>query len=146
MGGDPGAAEAAAEVLKSRYPGLQVAGTYCPPYGFDQDEPENRRAVEAVRSAEPDILFVGLGSPKQELWIARHMEELAIPVSIGVGISFSFTAGQVRRAPKWMRRVGLEWLHRLFSEPRRLWKRYLLRGPRFAPLVAREWIRTKRSR
>lgn len=144
MGGDPGAAEAAADVLRARYPNLIVAGTNCPPYGFEKDAAEDRRTVEAVKAARPDILFVGLGSPKQELWIARHLQEMAVPVSIGVGISFSFIAGQVKRAPRWMRRASLEWLHRLCCEPRRLWKRYLIRGPKFAPLVLREWIQSRR--
>ena len=135
LGGDPGAAEAARMVLQRRFPRLQVAGTYCPPLGFERSPQERRRAVEAVQAASPDILFVGLGSPKQEYWIAAHMRKYGPAVGIGVGISFSFVAGHVKRAPKWMQRLGLEWLHRLYMEPRRLWKRYLITGWSFLPII-----------
>jgi N-acetylglucosaminyldiphosphoundecaprenol N-acetyl-beta-D-mannosaminyltransferase len=135
FGGDPGAAEGARDVLQQRYPGLRVVGTCYPPYGFETDPTENRKSIEAIWAARPDILFVGLGSPKQERWIAAHMHEYGPAVSIGVGISFSFVAGHVRRAPRWMRRAGLEWLHRLWMEPRRLWKRYLVRGWAFLPVL-----------
>jgi len=140
LGGDPGAAERARDVLVRRCPGLQVAGTYCPPYGFEKQPEEDAKAVAAVREARPDLLFVALGSPKQERWIAAHMDEMQVPVSIGVGISLSFVAGDIRRAPVWIQRMGLEWLHRLCSEPRRLWRRYILRCPAFFPLVAREMV------
>jgi N-acetylglucosaminyldiphosphoundecaprenol N-acetyl-beta-D-mannosaminyltransferase len=146
LGGDPGAAEEARRILEQQHPGLQVVGTHCPPYGFETSPTLDREAVDAVRSAKPDILFVGLGSPKQEKWIAAHIHECQATVSIGVGVSFSFVAGQVKRAPVWMQRVGLEWLHRCYSEPARLWKRYLLRGPAFLPLVVREFWRTRHGR
>lgn len=138
LGGAPGAAEEARRILECRHAALQVVGTHCPPFGFERDQEADRQAVEAVRAARPDILFVGLGSPKQERWIAAHIRECDVPVSIGVGISFSFVAGHVRRAPRWLQRLGLEWAHRLCCEPRRLWRRYLIRGPAFLPLVARE--------
>lgn len=137
FGGDPGAAEAARDVLQQRFPTLRVVGTYCPPYGFENDIVENRKAIETIGAARPDILFVGLGSPKQERWIRAHMHEYGPTVNIGVGISFSFVAGHVRRAPRWMQRAGLEWFHRLCMEPRRLWKRYLLAGWSFLPVAAR---------
>ncbi len=141
LGGDPGAAEGAAKVLKERYPDLQIAGTYCPPHGFERSFEENWRAVEAVRVARPDVVFVGLGSPKQENWIASFKDYYGAPVSIGIGISFSFVAGHVKRAPVWMQRAGFEWLHRLVSEPRRLCGRYMVRGLGFLPLIARElWM------
>lgn len=142
LGGDAGAADRARDVLVRRYPGLQVVGTYCPPYGFESSPQENAKAISAVREAHPDILFVGLGSPKQERWIAAHMDEYQVPVSIGVGISFSFVAGDVKRAPRWVQRAGLEWLHRLYCEPHRLWRRYILRGPSFFPIVIREMAAT----
>ncbi len=124
LGGDPGTAERAAETLQARHPALRVQ-TYCPPFGFEKDAIESSRAVDAVRQAAPDILFVGLGSPKQEKWIAEHGAACGVKVSIGVGISFSFISGDVPRAPRWMQRGGLEWVHRLGREPGRLWKRYL---------------------
>jgi N-acetylglucosaminyldiphosphoundecaprenol N-acetyl-beta-D-mannosaminyltransferase len=145
LGGDPGVAEEARALLEAAMPGLRVVGTHCPPVGFEQDPVETRLAVERVRAAAPQIVFVGLGSPKQERWIARHRYEYGPAVSIGVGISFSFVAGRVARAPRWMQRVGLEWLHRLSREPRRLWRRYLVRDPAFLGIVARQW-RTMRGR
>lgn len=140
FGGDPGAAEAARDVLRRRFPTLRIVGTYYPSYGFEADAVENRRALDAIRAARPDILFVGLGSPKQERWIARHMTEYGPTVSIGVGISFSFVAGHVKRAPRWMQRLGLEWVHRLCTEPRRLWRRYLVKGWLFLPVILRHLL------
>lgn len=141
LGGDPGTAAAAAEVMRQRHPALQVAGTYCPDYGFERDPDQCRAAVEVVRRAAPDILFVGLGSPKQEQWIADHRHEFGARLSIGVGISFSFACGQVTRAPRWMQRMGLEWLHRLAQEPRRLARRYLIDDA----LFVRMYIEERRS-
>jgi N-acetylglucosaminyldiphosphoundecaprenol N-acetyl-beta-D-mannosaminyltransferase len=138
LGGRPGAAARAAELLAARHPGFTVAGTYAPPFGFDRDPAEDARAVEAVRAAQPDVLFVGLGAPRQEKWIHRHLPALGVPVSIGVGVSFEFVSGDVRRAPRWMQRAGLEWTWRLAMEPRKLWRRYLVEDTRFLRLVARE--------
>jgi N-acetylglucosaminyldiphosphoundecaprenol N-acetyl-beta-D-mannosaminyltransferase len=138
MGGEPGVADEARRVLSARYPGLQVVGTHCPPMGFERDPAANAAAVAAVRAARPDIVFVGLGSPKQERWIVAHQAEYGPAVSLGVGISFSFVTGHVRRAPRWMQRCGLEWFHRLCMEPRRLWRRYLVNGWGFLPLVLRD--------
>lgn len=141
LGGRPGAAEGAARVLEARYPGLRIAGTHCPPMGFERDAVEGPRAIAAVRAAEPHVLFVGLGAPKQEFWMYENRERLGVPVSIGVGVSFEFVAGMVPRAPKWMRKTGLEWAYRLGREPRRLWKRYLVTNPRFVGLVLRQYSR-----
>ena len=123
LGGAPGTAERAAAVLRARHPALKVAGTFCPEYGFEKDPAASRRVVDAVAAARPDILFVGLGSPKQEKWIVANQAACGSRLSVGVGVSFSFVAGDVTRAPQWMRRVGLEWAHRLVQEPRRLWRR-----------------------
>lgn len=145
LGGSPGAAQAAADVLKRRFRDLNVVGVHCPPFGFEYDAGLRLAAVEAVRAVRPDIVFVGLGSPKQERWIVDNMYEYGPSVSIGVGISFSFTAGLVKRAPPWMRRGGLEWLHRLCQEPRRLWKRYLVGGLQFAPILLRHLLTPGRT-
>lgn len=131
LGGDPGTAEAAAAELCARYPGLEVAGSRCPPIGFERDPAQLDQLREALRAARPDLVFVALGSPKQELLIERLRAELPAAWWIGVGISFSFVAGRVQRAPRWVQRIGLEWLHRLLQEPRRLARRYLLDGPPF---------------
>jgi len=140
FGGAPGAAEGARAVLTQRFPDLRVVGTHCPPMGFEQDPKSNEQAIRRIRQARPDILFVGLGSPKQELWIARQKHRCEVPVLIGVGISFGFVCGQVKRAPLWVQRAGLEWLHRMVQEPGRLWRRYLLRGPWFVPLIAAQML------
>lgn len=138
LGGQPGVADAAARVLTERHPGLVVAGTHCPRMGFERDPAAEAAALAAVRAAGAELVFVGLGSPKQERWIAAHQGQYGPAVSLGVGISFSFVAGHVRRAPLWMRRAGLEWLHRLLMEPRRLWRRYLVNGWGFLPVVVGE--------
>lgn len=138
LGGKPGSASKAADILKNKHPALQIVGVYSPPFGFENDEAENRRIAGMIRSAGPDILFVGLGAPKQEKWIYRHYKELGVPVSIGVGGTFEFVAGVVRRAPLWMQKSGLEWLWRLAMEPKRLWRRYLVEDMEFFWLVLKQ--------
>ena len=132
LGGAPGTAEAAAQVLGRRLPRLQIAGTYCPPVGFDQNEANVTQLARMLSAAKPDIVYVALGSPKQELLIGRLRHELQGAWWLGVGISFSYLCGDVTRAPHWMQRLGIEWLHRLAQEPRRLTKRYLVHGCPFA--------------
>lgn len=141
LGGRPGAAEEAARVLRRQYPGLEVAGTLCPPFGFENDPAEAERVAQAVRAAAPDVLFVALGAPKQEVWLQDNLPSLGVPVGVGVGAAFDFVSGQVRRAPRWMRRAGLEWLFRVIVEPRRLWKRYAVYNTRFIALVFRQRLR-----
>jgi N-acetylglucosaminyldiphosphoundecaprenol N-acetyl-beta-D-mannosaminyltransferase len=129
-GGAPGVAERLAGRLQERFPGLVVTGTWSPPFG----EPtlvEERATIERINSANPDIVWVGLSTPKQERWMATHVGRLSAPVLIGVGAAFDFHAGLKRQAPRWMQRSGLEWLFRLGTEPRRLWRRYLSNNPRF---------------
>jgi N-acetylglucosaminyldiphosphoundecaprenol N-acetyl-beta-D-mannosaminyltransferase len=132
LGGAPGACEAAEARLRSVYPGARFAGTYCPPVGFERDEQEVERIRAVLASARPDIVYVALGFPKQERLIAYLRGELPSTWFLGVGYSLSFIAGHSSRAPTWMSRVGLEWLHRLSKEPRRLAKRYLVDDIPFA--------------
>lgn len=148
LGGNPGTADAAADALRSRNPGLSVVGTACPPIGFERDEALTARLRETLRAARPDLVFVALGSPKQELLIEQLRADLPRAWWIGVGISFSFVAGQVRRAPRWLQRIGMEWLHRLLQEPRRLARRYLLDGPPFLArlFVGAAWQRVRGPR
>ncbi len=145
MGAMPGVGAKAAEVLTARYPGLEVVGTYSPSFGFEKNEAECREIVQKIRAAAPDVLFVGLGSPKQEKWMDRFKEELGVPVTVGVGISFDYVAGTVKRAPLWMQRSGLEWLFRLMIEPKRLWRRYLVRDPIFIWLIMRQKCSKKKT-
>lgn len=124
LGGRPIAAEKAIEEIRKKHPAINITGSYCPPYGFEKDKEENKRIIEMIKKARPDILFIGLGAPKQEKWIYRNMKDYSVPVSIGVGVTFEFIAGMVKRAPVWMQKNGLEWLWRLIQEPTRLWRRY----------------------
>ncbi len=138
LGGRSGAAERSAQVLRGRYPGLRIVGVYSPPFGFENEREQNLRIIEMIRQANPDILFVGLGAPKQEKWIYKHRDEYRVPVSIGIGVSFEFISGMVKRAPVWMQKVGLEWLWRLIIEPKRLWKRYLIDDMQFLGLILKQ--------
>ncbi|MFK7960968.1 MAG: WecB/TagA/CpsF family glycosyltransferase [Phycisphaerales bacterium] len=132
LGGDPGSADAAAEELQRRFPGLRVAGTLCPPMGFERDEAFMADMRRQLAESGADIVYVALGSPKQEQLAAAVRDCLPNAWWIGVGISFSFVAGTIRRAPNWMQRSGLEWVHRMAQEPRRLAGRYLRDGVPYA--------------
>jgi N-acetylglucosaminyldiphosphoundecaprenol N-acetyl-beta-D-mannosaminyltransferase len=125
LGAAPGVAEEAALRMKDLYPGLQIAGTYSPPFG-ELTPQENERIVEQIRAARPTFLFVALGAPRQDQWIRAHLGQLGVPVSMGVGCVLDLLAGNVNRAPQWMQRAGLEWAYRLGQEPGRLWRRYIL--------------------
>jgi N-acetylglucosaminyldiphosphoundecaprenol N-acetyl-beta-D-mannosaminyltransferase len=132
LGGEPGVADRAAHELCALAPGLDVAGTYCPAHGFEDDPDQLAEINRVLRAANPDIVLVALGFPKQDRLIQALRGVLPGASFVGVGITLSFVAGDVARAPMWMRRAGVEWLHRLVSEPRRLWKRYLVHGLPFA--------------
>lgn len=145
LGAAEGVAEEAGRRLLERFPALSIAGWYSPPYGFESMEEENEKIVAMIREAKPDILLVGLGAPKQEKWIYRHYREYGVPVSIGVGATFDFLAGKVKRAPAWMQRAGLEWVWRLMQEPGRLWRRYLVQDTKFLRLMLAEWRKARKS-
>lgn len=144
LGGAEGAAEGAARVLTQRHPKLKLAGYHVPPFGFEKDAVQSQQAIDAVRNAKPDILFVGLGSPKQENWIVANRDRCGAKLSIGVGITFSFVAGHIARAPRWMQKSGFEWVHRMIQEPGRLCKRYLIDDMPFVWLVLRQFFRGHR--
>lgn len=126
LGAAEGVAKKAAENLQKRFIGLKVVGTYSPPFGFEKDEEEINKIIENITRVKPDILIVGLGAPKQELFMYHFRNELNVPVSLGLGASLDFEAGNIKRAPKWMSNHGLEWLFRIFQDPKRLIKRYLV--------------------
>jgi N-acetylglucosaminyldiphosphoundecaprenol N-acetyl-beta-D-mannosaminyltransferase len=140
LGGRPGSAELAAAALKADYPTLKCS-TYCPPLGFEQSADGLKRTAGAIIDARPNILFVALGAPKQEFWIYEHGLQLSVPVCIGVGGSFEIVGGIVPRAPLWTQNIGCEWLYRLWREPRRMWRRYLIGNLEFAAIVLRQRIR-----
>jgi N-acetylglucosaminyldiphosphoundecaprenol N-acetyl-beta-D-mannosaminyltransferase len=130
-GGAPGVSEMLAEKLSERHPGLRVAGTHCPPFRT-LTSLERQQTADLIKSTSPDIVWVGLGCPKQEQWMLENAALLDGIVLIGIGAAFDFETGIVKRAPGWMQSSGLEWFYRLISEPRRLWRRYLVAIPRFA--------------
>ena len=132
LGGNPGAAADAAAVLSARHPTLRVAGVLCPEFGFEADPARVVSIVAQVAEARPDIVYVALGSPKQEHLIRDLRPVLPSAWFLGIGISFSFVSGEVARAPRWMQRLGLEWFHRLVNDPRRLFARYIVQGLPFA--------------
>jgi N-acetylglucosaminyldiphosphoundecaprenol N-acetyl-beta-D-mannosaminyltransferase len=134
-GGAPGVADLLVRRLKARYPDLAVAGTHSPPYR-PADAEEDRNVLDAINAAAPDIVWVGLGTPKQDYWVSRHRGRLKAPVLIAIGAAFDFHAGLMPQAPRWMQRSGLEWLFRLLHEPRRLAFRYLVYNPLFVFKVA----------
>ena len=132
LGGAPGVAEKCAAVLVDRFPSLRITGTACPPFGFEKNEQQIAALREAVEKNPADIIFVALSFPKGEHLIERIRSAAPDSWWIGVGISFSFVAGDVKKAPRWMQVTGLEWLHRMVQEPRRLARRYLIDGIPFA--------------
>ncbi|MEV2270945.1 WecB/TagA/CpsF family glycosyltransferase [Nonomuraea africana] len=143
LGGERGVAEAAGRVLTARYPGLKVAGSHSPPFGFDTTEDGMRETVDRVVAAAPDLVLVGLGFPKQEHTIAALRRRLPHAWYLGCGAGIPMAAGQFSRAPERLQRIGGEWLHRLWLEPGRLARRYLVEDLPFAlqVLTAAAWLR-----
>ena len=139
LGARPGVAERAAAKIESIYRGVRVVGTYSPPFGFENDPAESAKILELVAAAEPQVLIVGLGAPKQELWVHQHCSELSARVVLCIGATIDFLAEEARRAPVWMRAIGLEWTYRIMLEPRRLAGRYWRDGWAFLPLLWKEW-------
>lgn len=128
LGGDEGIAEKAKAVLETKYKGLRVAGTHCPPFGFENSDEEMNTIFKSLEDAMPDIVLVALGCPKQERLIDKLRTRFPSTWFLGIGISLSFVTGDVQRAPAWCRKLGLEWAHRLLQEPKRLAHRYLVIG------------------
>lgn len=137
LGGGEGVAQKAAENLAAKYPGLVITA-HTPSFGFDYKPEECERIVARINEFQPHFLFLGVGTPRQERWIARYQDEYCPCVSIGVGGSLDFEAGRIRRAPVLLRKTGLEWLYRLVKEPKRLYRRYLIEDRRFFTLFLRE--------
>jgi N-acetylglucosaminyldiphosphoundecaprenol N-acetyl-beta-D-mannosaminyltransferase len=144
FGGAPGLPEKLSETLRAKHPALQVAGTFSPPFrpvSPDEDE----EILDMINCSAPDILWVGLSTPKQERWMHKHRDRLNVPVVVGVGAAFDINSGTKKQAPSWMREHGLEWFFRLLQEPRRLWRRYILYGSEFLFFAALElFFRRKR--
>lgn len=139
LGAPPGVAERAAVNIGAQWgPKVQVVGIYSPPMGFEHDAVECRRIIDRVNAVAPDLLVLGLGAPKQELWVHRHQAELKVGVALCVGATIDFLAGNKRRAPQWMRTLAVEWVYRMLQEPRRMIRRYAHDMLMFPLLLARE--------
>ena len=137
LGGGEGVAQNAADNLSTKYPGLAIAAIG-PSFGFDNKPEECEQIIARINEFQPHLLFLGVGAPRQERWIAKYQESYCPCVSIGVGGSLDFEAGRIKRAPILLRKIGLEWLYRLSMEPKRLYRRYLIEDPQFFALLLRE--------
>ena len=143
-GGEPGVAELLKEKLETRFPGLQIVGTYTPPFR-DLTSEEEKEIIGQVRTARPHILWVGLSTPKQERFMARYIDRLEVPLLVGVGAAFDYHTGRINDCSDWIKRAGMQWMHRLIQDPRRLWKRYLRNNPAFIWKIALQFLKFKRS-
>ncbi|MDZ4695540.1 MAG: WecB/TagA/CpsF family glycosyltransferase [Deltaproteobacteria bacterium] len=146
LGAPPGVAEQAALQNQSRYPRAICVGTLAPELGFENDEAQCDSIVKTINAAEPALLIIGLGAPKQELWIAQHHHKLSANVAICAGATIEFMAGKTSRAPQWMQNAGLEWVHRMSLQPKRLMARYARDAAALPGLVWQDWRRKKRAK
>ena len=146
LGAAPGVAATAAERIEATWGAVTVVGHYSPPLGFEHDDRENGCILEQLQAHRPDLLVLGLGAPKQERWIHRFYQQIPAHAAICAGATIDFLAGHKARAPRWIQRCRLEWLHRLLREPRRLARRYARDAWVFPQLVMREWLRAARPR
>lgn len=144
LGGKPGSAEETANRLRADFPDLTISGIDCPPFGFERDSNSLASVLQNLIDAKPQIVFVALGAPKQEFLMDRCLRELGVPVVMAVGGTFEMLASRVRRAPNWIRSIGMEWFFRLMQEPRRLWKRYTIVNAQFLFICARYVIKSAR--
>lgn len=144
-GGNVGIAERLGQRLIERVPGLNIVGTYTPPFRpLNPDEEEELRAL--IKATRPDVIWVGLSTPKQERFMSRYIGDLEVPLMVGVGAAFDILCGIKKDAPSWMKKSGLQWLHRLFQEPRRLAGRYLINNPKFLFLISLQFLQLRSFR
>jgi len=145
LGAGPGVADEAKRILEAQNPGLQIVGVYSPPMGFERDEAENSKIISMIRASQADIIFIGLGAPKQELWIHKNQHRFDRGLFLGVGAAIDFIANRVRRAPVWMQKSGTEWIYRLYQEPGRLAKRYA-KDTYVLWIILRQYVRDRRAK
>jgi len=138
-GGKPGVADKLAEVLTKKFHGLQIVGTYTPPFR-KLNATEEEELAARFKILQPDVVWVGLSTPKQEIFMAEYIDKLDTKLMVGVGAAFDIHTGNIADAPAWMKVAGLQWLHRLFQEPRRLWKRYLINNPKFLWKIGMQFL------
>lgn len=145
LGAMPGVADRAKDIIHTTWPMVKVVGTLSPDFGFEKKPDISKAICETVNASGADLLVLGLGAPKQELWITQYASEISVKVALCVGATIDFIAGEKARAPLWMQRVGLEWLHRMLSEPKRLAKRYIVDAIIFPKLIFNEWLLRRQS-
>jgi len=138
-GGKPGVAEELRDAMLRQFPRSEIVGTYCPPFRALTDA-EEADFISQVEAARPDVIWVGISTPKQDRFMAEYLDRLPVKLMFGVGAAFDFHTGRVAQAPRWVQQSGLEWLFRLVQEPRRLWKRYATTNPRFVWLLLKQWL------
>lgn len=140
LGGSAATLDCIRYKLEEKYPGIRIVGTYSPPFVTTFTAEENHKILSLIAEAKPDIVWVSLTAPRQDFWIHNHFDQLNTTIAIGIGAALDVMAGNVNRAPEFMQRNGLEWLYRLYKEPRRLFKRYLIEAPAFLPaLIRQKW-------
>ena len=145
LGAGPGVAERAAQNIERLWPQVRIVGSYSPPLGFERDDAENELILDKIAAATPQVVVVGLGAPKQELWVHRHQRQIMAQVALCVGATIDFLGGEKARAPQWMRKAGLEWLHRVWMEPKRLAGRYARDAWVFPRLVLKELLTNRQT-
>ena len=145
LGAGPGVAASAAERIDAEFDGINVIGTYSPPIGFESDQAECGRILAKINALQPDLVIVGISPPRQEIWVAEQLDQLDASVVICAGATIDFLAGHKRRAPEWIQRLRMEWLHRTLTEPARLIPRYTHDAYHLLPMIWREWRNKDRS-
>ncbi len=143
LGAEEGVADKAARNIRDRWPWVRVVGLYSPPMNFSADSKESEDAIALIRSCAPDVLAIGLGAPKQEIWVHNFRARLNTKATLCIGATIDFLGERRVRAPVWMQRAGIEWLHRMLSEPKRLGQRYAHDAWVFPQLLVREWLKSK---
>lgn len=146
LGAKEGVAALLQQQSEKNYPGIQIVGVYSPPFAETFSEEENEKMIAMINAVRPDVLWVSLTAPKQDYWIRNHLHRLDVRIAIGVGGAFEVAAGLIDRAPTWMQKNGLEWFYRLYKEPKRLFRRYVLEAPAFIPIVIKQWWRGRGDR
>lgn len=144
LGAAEGIAQLASENLKKEFPRIMISGTYSPPYNFESDEIEINKIINMIKTSKPDILGVGLGSPKQEKFIYKYLTEMDVPLSIAMGATIDFEADKIKRAPKWMQNHGFEWFFRFLMEPKRLFRRYFINDMKIFYLAVKTYFENRK--
>lgn len=140
LGAAPGVAKEAAKNIKKKWSFIEIVGVHSPPPGFENQKEENKKILKKIAACSPDLLIIGLGAPKQEVWIHTHNKQINASVALCVGATIDFLAGQQKRAPLWMRRFSLEWVYRMAKDPKRLGKRYGVNLLMFPCILWKEWL------